>query len=191
MAQEPEPKLPSTDQVRQYYQNASANWHATPLMVLQAFAGAEDRYFYERPVGRSTITIQLGSWFLRPGAGRLQQISFAQIIGEELSHEEVLHWYVNQVFFGRRCFGVSDAAGTYFGVAVHDISLEQAAYLAALPKAPALFNPLKSYDRAVERRNFVLREMQKTGFVSANEAQRAANSELVVIEPLGRCEKDQ
>ncbi|MEL7167273.1 MAG: transglycosylase domain-containing protein [Pseudomonadota bacterium] len=190
-AQDTEPKLPSPEQIRQLYREASANWHTTPPVATQAFVAAEDRFFYERSVGRSTITQQVGSWYLLPGAGRLQRIAFARVIGEELSHKEVLDWFVNQVFLGQTCFGVFDAAATYFGIAVRDLNLEQAAYLAALPKSPALFHPVQSYERAVERRNFVLNEMQRAGFISADEAQRAIQSDLAVKEPLGRCEMDQ
>ncbi len=190
-AQDAEPKLPSPDQIRQLYREASANWHTIPDVALQAFVGAEDRHFYERPVGISTITRQIGKRYLLPGAGVLQKIALAFAIGEELSHEEVLNWYVNQVFLGQTCFGVSSAATAYFGIAVDDLNLEQAAYLAALPKAPVEFNPVKSYDRAVERRNFVLKEMQESGFITADDAQRAIQSDLTVVEPLVRCKKDQ
>jgi penicillin-binding protein 1A len=190
-AQDSEQKLPSLDQIRQLYRESSANWDTIPVVALQAFVGAEDRRFYERPVGISTITQQIGKWYLLPGAGRLHQLALALLIGEELSHEEDLDWYVNQVFLGQTCFGVSGAATAYFGIAVDDLNLEQAAYLAALPKAPMAFNPVKSYDRAVERRNFVLKEMQKSGFISADEAKHAIQSDLTVVEPLGRCKRDQ
>lgn len=190
-AQDTEPKLPNPDQIRQLYRETSTNWHTAPVVAMQAFVAAEDRFFYERPVGRSTITQQIGSWYLPPGAGRLQRIALAHVIGEELSHEEVLDWFVNQVFLGQTCFGVFDAAAAYFGIAVNDLSLEQAAYLAALAKSPVLFHPLQSYETAVERRNFVLNEMQRAGFISTDKVQRAIQSELTVKEPLERCEKDQ
>lgn len=190
-AQNTEARLPSPDQIRQFYREASANWHTIPDVALQAFVGAEDRRFYERPVGKSTITGQIGKWYLLPGAGVQQQIALALAIGEELSHEEVLDWYVNQVYLGHTCFGVYGAATAYFGITADDLNLQQAAYLAALPKAPVKFHPVKSYDRAVERRNFVLKEMQKSGFITADDAQRAIQSDLTVVKPLGHCKKDQ
>lgn len=190
-AQDLEPKRPSPDQIRQLYREGSANWPAIPNVALQAFVAAEDRNFFERPVRRSVITLQMARWYLPPGPVKLQEIALRFAIGQELSHEEVLDWYVNQVFLGQTCFGVSGAAAAYFGITLDDLNLEQAAYLAALPKAPALFSPIKSYDRAVERRNFVLKEMQKVGFITAGEAQRAIQSDLTAVEPLGRCKKDQ
>lgn len=189
-AQDVDSKLASPDRIRQLYQEATANWKTVPDVALQAFVGAEDRYFYERPVGRSTITREIAKWYLLPGAGVQKQNALALDIGKELSHEEVLDWYVGNVFLGQTCFGISGASVAYFGIAVDDLKLEQAAYLAALPKSPAMFNPIKSYNRAVERRNFVLKEMQKSGFITAEDAQRAIQSELNAIMPLGRCKED-
>jgi penicillin-binding protein 1A len=75
----------------------------------------------------------------------------------------------------------------YFGKTVEDLTTEEAAYLAALPKAPAHFHPIRSYDRALERRNFVLAEMQRAGFLSKTEAAQARQTDLFTKNPLGRC----
>ena len=79
----------------------------------------------------------------------------------------------------------------YFGKSVDELSLEESAYLAALPKGPNLFHPVRSYDRAVERRNFVLSQMLKAGFISDDEAAAASQTDITVRGPLGRCELDQ
>ncbi|MEJ5220139.1 transglycosylase domain-containing protein [Cognatishimia sp. D5M38] len=183
--------LTSKDQIRQLYEEATANQNTLPALVLQAFIAGEDRNFYQRPISRSVITQHVSIRHLPPSSGRLQQLALAILIGRELSHEEVVEWFVSQVFLGQSCFGVSNAAAAYFGTTVGELKLEEAAYLAALPKAPLRFHPVESYERAVERRNLVLKEMLKAGFISSEEAKRAIQSELKVIVPLARCEGDQ
>ncbi len=131
---------------------------------------------------------KLGAGFLQPGAGRSELSEASIAIGEALSHYEVLDWYGNQVFLGQSCFGFAGAAIAYFGKPIEDLRLEETAYLAALPKAPMLFHPVRSSDRAVERRNFVLSEMSKAGFVSEREAESARQTPLVVNRPLVSCE---
>lgn len=79
----------------------------------------------------------------------------------------------------------------YFGRPVVDLKLEEIAYLAALPKAPVHFHPVRSYDRAVERRNFVLSEMLEAGFISDDEAESAIQTALIVSVPLERCELEE
>ncbi|MEM7242371.1 MAG: transglycosylase domain-containing protein [Pseudomonadota bacterium] len=110
------------------------------------------------------------------------------VIGEALSHDEVLNWYVNQIFLGQSCFGAPGAAIAYFGRPIVDLKFEEIAYLAALPKAPVLFHPVRSYELAIERRNFVLSEMLESGFISNDEAETAIQTALIVRLPLERCE---
>ncbi|WP_439526959.1 transglycosylase domain-containing protein [Roseovarius mucosus] len=187
----PASELPSPDHIREHYQEAATNWPTIPRTALMAFVAAEDRRFFEKPPQNSTITQQIGSWYLLPGTGKLQRIALSFVIGEALTHDEVLNWYVNQIFLGQTCFGLPSAAMAYFGKPVEDLRLEEIAYLAALPKAPMFFHPVRSYDRAVERRNFVLSEMLKGGFISEHEAESAIKTALVVIQPLERCEPEE
>jgi len=76
----------------------------------------------------------------------------------------------------------------YFGKSAADLNLEEIAYLAALPKAPSLFHPVRSRDRAIERRDFILMEMRNAGFISGDETDRAMQTALNVHDPLVRCE---
>ena len=181
-------KLPDPDQIRAYYQQNAPSWPESPRSVLLAFVAAEDRKFFEKPPQNSSLTSQIGNWFLPPGSGRLQKIALAFVIGEALSHDEIIAWYVSQIFPGQTCFGVADASMAYFGKPTEDLATEEAAYLAALPKAPVHFHPVRSYDRALERRNFVLAEMQIAGFLSETEAAQARQTDLLTKDPLGRCE---
>ncbi|AUQ62975.1 transglycosylase domain-containing protein [Phaeobacter inhibens] len=185
------PELPSPDHIRDHYQESATNWPTIPRTALMAFVAAEDRRFFEKPPQISTITQQIGRWYPQPGKGKLQRVALSFVIGEALTHDEVLNWYVNQIFLGQTCFGLPSAAMAYFGKPVEDLRLEEIAYLAALPKAPMLFHPVRSYDRAVERRNFVLSEMLKGGFISEHEAESAINTALVVIQPLEPCEPEE
>ena len=182
-------ELPTSEQVRAHYQENEPHWQMAPQAVLHAFVAAEDRYFFEKPAQNSTITRQIGNWYLLPRAGKLQKIALSFVIGDALSHEEILNWYVHKIFLGQTCFGVTGAATAYFGKSVENLSLAEAAYLAALPKAPMHFHPVRSYDRAIERRNFVLSEMEKAGFVSTAQATEAAQTKLIVRDPLERCEQ--
>ncbi len=116
------------------------------------------------------------------------ETALAFVIGETLTHDEIIAWYANQIFLGQTCFGVADASMAYFEKPAEDLTTEEAAYLAALPKAPAHFHPVRSYDRALERRNFVLAEMQSAEFLSETEAAQARQTDLLTKDPLGRCE---
>lgn len=188
-ADEENVELPTSEQIRAHYQENEQHWQMAPQTVLHAFVAAEDRYFFEKPAQNSTITRQIGNWHLLPRAGKLQKIALSFVIGDTLSHEEILNWYVHKIFLGQTCFGVTGAATAYFGKSVEELNLAEAAYLAALPKAPMYFHPIRSYDRAVERRNFVLSEMEKAGFISAGQAAEATQIDLIVRDPLERCEE--
>ncbi|WP_025050864.1 transglycosylase domain-containing protein [Sulfitobacter noctilucae] len=191
MGQNTEPQLPSTDQIRQRYQELARSWPTIPSVALLAFVAAEDRFFFERPPQNSTVTRQIGRWYLYPRAGKLQRVALSFVIGEALSHDEVINWYVNQVFLGQTCFGIPGASMAYFGKSIDDLKLEEIAYLAALPKAPMVYHPVRSYERAVDRRDFVLSEMLEAGFISSDEAESAIQTALVVREPLEQCKQEQ
>ena len=185
------PELPSPDQLPEHYQKLATNWPKIPRTAQLAFVAAEDRYFYKRPLQISTITQQIGRWYLQPRVGKFQTVALSFVIGETLSHDEVLNWYVNQIFLGQNCFGIPGAALAYFGKPIDDLRLEEIAYLAALPKSPIHFHPVRSYERAVERRNFVLTEMLEEGFISHYEAESAIQTALIVSDPLERCKPEE
>lgn len=190
-AADPIAELPSADQIRDYYEKSNAQWAEVPQMVLLAFVAAQDRNFFENIAPKSTITQQIGRWYSREGADKFQRLTLSFLIADALSHEEILNWYANQIYLGLGCFGVTDAAFAYFGKSLSDLRHEEAAYLAAAAVAPAAFHPLKSNDRAINGRNFVLSEMLKAGFISEVQATKATQTELTVRDPLKRCEFKQ
>jgi penicillin-binding protein 1A len=77
---------------------------------------------------------------------------------------------------------VAAAAQTYFNAPLEDLTLEQAAYLAALPQAPSNFHPVRDYDRAISRRNYVLREMYENGYIDRAEMERATAAPLETVQ---------
>ncbi|WP_181522841.1 transglycosylase domain-containing protein, partial [Pseudomonas aeruginosa] len=147
---------------------------------------AEDRNFFEHPGydpraiavaiidavrsrgqdvrGASTITQQVVKNFLLDGSRRVErkirEIILAARIEQTLSKERIMELYLNEIELGQRSFGVAAAAQTYFNADLSELRAEQAAYLAALPQSGGTaLHPVRNYEDAIIRRNYVLREM--------------------------------
>ena len=162
-----------------------------PPLVKQAFISAEDKNFYVhsgydprgmvaaavdavRSGGRdlrgaSTITQQVMKNFLlssdRSAERKVKEIILAARVEEALSKEDILELYLNEIFLGQNSYGVAAAAQTYFNKTLPDLTAAEAAYLAVLPKAPSRYHPVRQVERAVARRDFVLREMFENGYL--------------------------
>ncbi len=173
-----------------------------PDLVKQAFISAEDKNFYthngydvtgmagalrdaivsrgDNLRGASTITQQVMKNFLlsgdRTGERKIKELILASRLEETLTKDKILELYLNEIDLGQRSFGVAAAAQSYFNKTLLELSPGEAAYLAALPKSPGRgLHPVRDYDRAVERRNYVLREMLQNGYLdqATYEAQKA------------------
>lgn len=169
-----------------------------PPRVIEAFIAAEDERFFEhqgvdpigllraavnlvrsgdRTQGGSTITMQLArNLFLsrdRTYERKIREIFLALKIERELDKNEILELYLNKIFLGQRAYGIAAAAQVYFARSLDELTLDQIAILAALPKAPSTTNPISNPQRAEVRRNYVLRRMLETGFITAEEADAA------------------
>lgn len=173
--------------IRGAYESARKEWSETPQMVLDAFVAGEDLQFHDRLASRSTITRYIQYWYPEPGAGR-PTFALSMALAQALTHDEILDWYVHGVFLGQTCFGVDDAAHAYFGKDTEQLELHEAALLAALPAAPSKFHPIRQHDRALERRNHVLREMVEGEFVTERDAASASTAPIAVRNPLGVCQ---
>jgi penicillin-binding protein 1A len=182
---------------------------AVPKLVINAFLAAEDKNFYDhggldfagiaraaviyfqnygsnrRPQGASTITQQVAKNFLLTN-----EISFERKIKEALlalriertySKDKILELYLNEIYLGLGAYGIAAASLIYFDKSVHELNLQEAAYLAALPKAPTSLNPYRQRDRAVERRNYVLDRMVENAYVSVADADAAKTAPLNII----------
>ena len=174
-----------------------------PPVVIRAFLSAEDKTFFShggidypgllgavgeyvaktatgggRSRGGSTITQQVAKALLQDSSysiGRkIREAILAFRLESVLSKEEIFELYLNQIFLGRNAYGVQAASRAYFDKDVGELTLEEAAYLAVLPKAPANYDPVRATQRALDRRNYVLREMESNGYITAQ--QRAAAS---------------
>jgi len=173
-----------------------------PDLVKHAFVSAEDQNFYTHPGydvsgmvaavveavrsrgedvrGASTITQQVAKNFLLNGNKsidrKVQEIILAGRIEQALGKEDILELYLNEIDLGKQSFGVTSAALTYFNKPLTELSPGEAAYLAALPKAPYGYDSVSNYDAALERRNYVLRRMFEDGYIDqpAYEAERDA-----------------
>ena len=166
-----------------------------PDLVKQAFISAEDKNFYThggydalgiasaivdavksrgRNVrGASTITQQVMKNFLLSGDRQLErkikEIILATRIEETLSKEKILELYLNEIFLGQNSYGVTAAAQTYFNKTLRELAPHEAATIAAMPKAPSDYHPVREKERLLDRRNFVLREMWENGYLTEAE----------------------
>ena len=183
---------------------------AVPKLVINAFISAEDKNFYEhggldfggivragmlyaqnygssrRPQGASTITQQVAKNFLLTN-----EVSFQRKIKEALlalkiertySKEKIFELYLNEIYLGFSAYGVAAASLLYFDKSVHELTVAEAAYLAALPKAPTLLHPFRQRERAIERRNYVIDRMVENGYVTAADGENAKKSLLSVTQ---------
>ncbi|MBU1196294.1 MAG: PBP1A family penicillin-binding protein [Proteobacteria bacterium] len=127
--------------------------------------------------GASTITQQLAKnlffSFEQTFTRKFKELLVALQIEASSTKQEILHAYINQIYFGAGAQGIEKAANVFFGKSSLDLTLSEAALLAGLPKSPANYNPYRHYDRALERRNIVLRRMVQVGFISDLQAQKA------------------
>ena len=134
--------------------------------------------------GGSTITQQTAKTFLlspeRTYTRKVKEMLLARKIEQQFTKDQILHLYLNQIYFGNGAYGVEEAARTYFGVGVEKVSLGQAAVLASIPKSPSRINPFVDPARVRARRAYVLDQMAKNGFASAAEAQRAKDEPVRV-----------
>ncbi len=142
----------------------------------------------KRPLGASTITMQVAKNFFTEEERR-KAVSIDRKIREALiagrlertfSKDQILELYLNEIFFGMRTYGIAAASLAYFDKAVHELTLPEAAYLAALPKAPNNYHPIHNKAAAIERRNWVIDRMFEDKRISAEEALEAKAAPLTV-----------
>ncbi len=179
-----------------------------PPQLAQAFLAAEDRNFFShggvdamgltramaknvlnaingrRLEGGSTITQQVAKNVLLTSdatVGRkLKEGILAGRLEKTLNKEQILELYLNEIWLGYRSYGVGAAAYNYFGKSITDLTLAESAYLAALPKGPDNYHPLRRKQQAMARRNWILDEMADLGWVTRAEAEAAKREDLKV-----------
>jgi len=181
-----------------------------PKQLQYAFVAAEDKRFYkhngfdekgfiramvsnvghvirkERLEGGSTLTQQVAKNFLvgneRNVTRKIREVVIAGRIEKALDKDHILELYLNDIYFGRGAYGVAAASLNYFGKPMKELTLDQIAYLAVLPKAPSNYqvgNPKKK-ERAFNRRKYVLNRMVEDGYAQRAEADKAIKTDIVV-----------
>jgi penicillin-binding protein 1A len=173
---------------------------AMPKRIINAFLAAEDKTFYthpgvdlpgvlnavwlniknygdRRPVGASTITQQVTKNFLLSNElsykRKIREMILALRIEKAFTKDRILELYLNQIYLGAGNYGVATAALNYFNKSLDELSIGEAAYLAALPKAPNNYNIVRDHQAAVDRRNWVIERMREDGHITAEEAEAA------------------
>ena len=139
--------------------------------------------------GASTITMQLArSAFIsddecdgRSFGRKLIELRLAARIERALSKDQILELYLNRIYLGDGRYGVEAASRHYFGKSVGRLSVSEAALLAALPRAPSVYDPQDHPDRARVRRNLVLRLMAKEGYITVAQATAASGQPIRVV----------
>jgi penicillin-binding protein 1A len=179
-----------------------------PEVMRQAILAAEDERFYQHggvdyisvlraalsnvasgtQQGAGTITMQVArNFFLtreKTLTRKLREVLLAYKIEANLSKDEILELYVNQIFLGQRAYGFAAASQIYFGKPLSQIDVAEAAMLAGLPKAPSAYNPVANPKRARIRQLYVLRRMHDLRFITDAQLKQAEASPLVVRQTL-------
>jgi len=132
--------------------------------------------------GASTLTMQLArNLFLTPERTyrrKLQEMMLSLQIERRFTKPQIFAMYANQIFLGHGVYGFEAGAEFYFGKKARDLTLEEAALLAGMPKGPNLYSPINNPERAVRRRNLVINNLLEDGKITTEEATRAKNTPL-------------
>jgi len=177
-----------------------------PRKVVHAFIAAEDQNFFDhagvdplaivragitnlkrmgtdqRPVGASTITQQVAKNFLLSDRVSIRRKIREAILALKMEHTfdkaRILELYLNEIYLGAGSYGAAAAALNYFDTSLDELTIAQAAYLAALPKGPANYHPREDHRAALARRNWVISRMREEGFITREQAREARDEPL-------------
>lgn len=180
-----------------------------PPLLVNAFISAEDKTFFSHPgIDIGGLAGAVVDYVTKFGSGRrakggstiTQQVAKNLIVGDDysikrkvreailafrieeaLTKQQILELYLNQIFLGRNAYGVQSASRAYFRKDVGALTLPEIAYLAILPKAPSNYTVERHADRALDRRNYVLRQMVENGFITEAQRQEAAATPLGIV----------
>ena len=143
-----------------------------PLAIIRAvFTNIVNNFSNKKMIGASTITQQVVKNLLLTNEVSLErkfkEMILAVRIENILNKEQILELYLNDIYLGYGSYGIAAASLNYFNKSINELTLEEVAFLAALPKAPNNYNPITKYSNAIERRNWVLQRMYENGYISA------------------------
>lgn len=177
-----------------------------PDLLKNAFLAAEDKNFYthggidftgiaravinnvksfgsgKRPMGASTITQQVAKNMLlsseRSLSRKIKEAIMARRMERAFTKDHILELYLNEIYLGQGAYGVASAAMTYFDKSMNELTLDEMAFLAALPKAPNNYHPVRHTKAAKERRDWVLSRMVEDGYITQAQALEAINQPI-------------
>ena len=188
---------------------------AMPQLIKDAFISAEDKSFYEhegldfrgivraqmsnvgnlirgrRLEGGSTITQQVSKNFLLSSEQKIERKMKEWLVTRRIERaftkDHILELYLNEIYLGNRSYGIAAAALNYFDKPLGELTIEEAAYLAAIPKGPNNYHPVSNYDRALDRRNWVINRLFEDGKITKEqfEASKATPLNAKIAPPLG------
>jgi penicillin-binding protein 1A len=186
------------------------SWREIPKAVIDATVAAEDRRFWEhegvdfrailralwvnlrsRSVrqGGSTITQQVAKRLLTTGERsfrrKMEDACLALLMERELTKEQIITLYLNEIYYGSGAYGIKAAADVYFGKDLDELTIGEAALLARLPRRPSDENPFVDPQAAIANRNYVLRIMREEGWITEKQYQQA------IREPLNLAKRQQ
>ncbi|MAJ14020.1 MAG: penicillin-binding protein, partial [SAR116 cluster bacterium] len=184
-----------------------------PKKIISAFLSAEDKDFYhhfgvdlqaisralitnfknygkgKRLVGASTITQQVAKNFLLSSEvsleRKIKEAILAIRIERAFTKNQILELYLNEIYLGNNSYGIAAAALNYFDKSLDDLSIDEAAFLATLPKAPSAYNPKTNYNKVFNRRNWVLNQMYKNGFLTVSNKNYLQSKEITIKKSTG------
>jgi penicillin-binding protein 1A len=183
---------------------------SVPPLVKQAFIAAEDKNFYKhdgvdylailraaisnvkkmgsgkRPEGASTITQQVAKNFLLTNEvsykRKIREAILAFRMERAMSKDRLLELYLNEIYLGRGAYGVAAASLKYFNKSLEELEIHELAYLAALPKAPNNYHPIRNHDAALARRNWVIGRMVEDTYIHSAQGDLAKSAPLTMVE---------
>jgi penicillin-binding protein 1A len=181
--------------------------NSIPRSLVEAFIAAEDKNFFQHPgfdingiiraaisnihnilyhrrmEGASTITQQVIRSFLlsseRSLERKIKEAILAYMISQSFTKEQILELYLNQIFLGKGAYGVAMAAQNYFNKSIEELNLVESAFIAGLPKSPSTLDPEKNYNKAKDRRDYVLIRMKEDGYITAEAAREAIKTPII------------
>lgn len=180
-----------------------------PAYFVEAMVSVEDRRFYEHhgvdyegiaraayilfkndgniTQGASTITQQLARGvFLTNEVSyerKIKEIFIAWELEKKYTKQEILEYYLNTIFFSNGYYGIGAAAKGYFNKDLDELSVSEVAFLCSIPNSPTYYDPRRNYDHTIERRNKILKDMYKQGYLNDVELQMALDEDIKLAEP--------
>ena len=172
---------------QRFYKHSGVDWYRTTAALVNMFISMRDNF------GGSTLTQQL----IKNMTGKddvtvqrkFEEIFSALEFEQNYTKEEIIQWYLNYVFFGRRAYGIAAAADTYFGKEVSELTIPEIASLIAIPNNPSLYDPFSRPEKNKERQETILEQMYIQGYITEDEYHRYVAEEIVFHRGAGKVQE--